>query len=156
MNTLLLAPTASGKSFLATKNPLFVDGDEIIAKTTGWPSGAWWKQPQADEIHERNWRTLKNADVGPRVIVFNGRGYPANGWNSVVVLIPTKERIIRNLATHPHALRYGSLQERYRDIIGHNIPALRRDAQKYGYKKFEGAIADALFDKWTGQGEEGT
>lgn len=60
MNIILMAPAGSGKSHLAKMHPdSFIDGDEVIANSVGWPPiDDWYKQDWAVYVHAANYFLL--------------------------------------------------------------------------------------------------
>jgi hypothetical protein len=72
MSKVILAPSYAGKSYFADTLPgLFLDGDDIIRDTVGWPEGAWWEAPDAEALHEEHARAIRDFN-DPRVALFNG------------------------------------------------------------------------------------
>jgi hypothetical protein len=87
---VILAPTASGKSYLAKRDPRFLDGDDIIEAEAGWPVGPWWRDMLGNLVTARNAEIIACAAFdqanAKRAILFNGLVHPS--IVSAVVIVP--------------------------------------------------------------------
>jgi len=73
---IILAPSGSGKTYFEKKNRDVIDGDDIIARTVGWPTEReWWKGPNNSTIQARNEDEILKYSARHRdmIIVFNGQ-----------------------------------------------------------------------------------
>lgn len=143
MSTVILAPAAAGKStWLRTHRPTFaVDGDAVIARSIGWPTGPrWWEASDADAVQARNWAAIiGHAEGTGQIILFNG--VPHRGENQHLVLVSLPAAQVRERLTAARDTKRPVLSSEYEQNLkmleGHVPERLR-------YRSFEHAYRAAL------------
>lgn len=150
INEIIFAPSGAGKSHLALREPsLYVDGDTIISKATGWPSGTWADQALADWVHSSNYCLLAAATLLPdQIVLFNGKIKTA--WvhavpASILTILPSAERIWARLQARGMKRADGKqAHPKSLDDVKRNVAALREQATGLG-PIMDGEAADAFF-----------
>jgi hypothetical protein len=93
---IIIAPTASGKSYLVKRDPRFLDGDDIIEAEAGWPAGPWWRDMLGNLVTARNAEIIARAAFdqanAKRAILFNGLVHPSVVSAAVIIPIGRNEQ----------------------------------------------------------------
>lgn len=149
---IILAPSASGKSYWAGLGR-WIDGDLIIANTIGWPRTLdWWMQPNASSVHNRNATILSAFANEGNLIAFNGGWTLVAGVIRPLMCIRTPGALLAfNAPTHPHLLKHKPLLRALtRDLVSNHeamesmarrldVPILSGDAATYFLERQEPA-----------------
>lgn len=139
---LVLAPAGIGKSALAESDPsTFVDGDQVIADSIGWPENpTWWKLPNARSVHEANQMIIETeAAITTRTVLFNG-DFPSrlSGEISVCVWIADPKQLVAGANT-PERMDAGRARMEHQDVQ-ENVDMLLGIADRYGLPVYTGLL----------------
>jgi hypothetical protein len=133
---IIFAPSGAGKSHAARESSAkYIDGDIIIASTTGWPPGRWWDdEALKEQTLSTNTSTLVEylrTHDGPTVLMnTDPKRFPVDILARAAVWIPPKDGHLLNLQRRSAA--GPTVQPTDVAEVKGNVLSLLRDADVLG------------------------